>query len=335
MPDSPPTPPGPALPGPARAAPLAGALLAGALLIGAPAAASPERGLSPPPAAAPAAPPQHRLFYTSATFARVNPLGLISVSTLGWRGRLVDAPASSTLFGDTYAFVGASARLSPAFGRLGVHAEVSPIALLKLWTAVEAVGYFGTFNQITSFPEQSPVYDDDTLDALEDGAATGGWVATSGAVLQAKAGPVVARSTFQATRYALRLAAGDVSFYDQYWDRLAPNEQWMFLNDLDVMGMGEHLRLGARWTWTDGAGAEVDPDSLVGMGHHRVGPLFAWQFKDEGPGSRFDKPTLFALAQWWLEHPYRAGQEVSQGMPLVAFGFAFQGDLLGPRPGGG
>ena len=72
-------------------------------------------------------------------------------------------------------------------------------------------------------------------------------------MLQAKAGPVAVRSTFQATRYSIGLEGSEAYFYDQFWDRLAPNNAFMFLNDADVMGVFEHARVGARWTWTDAA----------------------------------------------------------------------------------
>ncbi len=303
-----------------------------ALLAAAPAWAVPDRGMDPKAPLTPSSTdiPKHRLWYSNATFARLNPLGLIDSFTVGWRYRLMDS--DSVLFEDTYLLLGASSRGSPAFGRVGAHAEVSPIAIFKAWATVEGVYYFGSFDQITGFPTADAAYDDDTLEQLGQGAATAGWVATTGAVLQAKVGTVAVRSTFQATRYDLDMDAGEAFFYDQFWDRLAPDEQWMGLNDLDVMHMGDRLRLGARWTWSDAFIPESD--AVGALAHHRAGPLFAWQFKDEGPGSRFDKPTAFVLTQWWLQHPYRTGQVSSAAMPLVALGFAFQGDLLGPPPSG-
>lgn len=295
--------------------------------------AVPDRGMDPatPMKDAETAIPKHRLYYTNATFARLNPLGLIDAFSLGWRYRLMDS--DSVLFNDTYTMLGLSARASPAFARVGARAEVNPIAVWKAFGAVEGVYYFGTFDQVTGFADADAVYDDDTLEALGRGRSTLGWVATAGTVLQAKAGPVAVRSTFQGQRYALDLPEGERFFYDQFWDRLAPNEQWMLLNDLDLMGVFDHARIGARWTWSD---ALIDEgDSVAGLAQHRVGPLFAWQFKDEPAGTRFNKPTVFALAQWWMQHPYRDGTVSSQAMPLIALGFAFQGDLLGAPPTGG
>jgi hypothetical protein len=159
------------------------------VLLPAEAHAVPDRGMDPaPPKDADGAKkgvkiPKDRLTYSSATFARINPLGLISVAQVGWRHRLANKPASNVLFGDTYTYLAAVSRVSPAFGRLGAHLEVSPIAVFKAWVDLEGVGYFGSFDQVTGFADASPAYDDDSLDAMARGQATGGWVFTGGAVL--------------------------------------------------------------------------------------------------------------------------------------------------------
>ncbi len=302
-----------------------------ALLVCQDSVAVPERGLDPqvPMQPAASATPRDRLWYTSATFVRVNPLGAISVANVGWRRRLFDS--DSRLLEDTYFHLGLNARGSPAFGRVGLHAEVQPAAIFKAWIDYEAVQYFGTFDQILSFSDPASRYSDQTIASLgASTGATGGSVLTTGAVLQAAVGPIAVRSTFQATRYDLRLDDGDTVFYDQYWDRLAVNGQFMLLNDLDVLSLLGKARLGARWTWSETLGAT--PDTEGALAHHRLGPLFAWQFHDRGAGTRFDQPTVFVMAQWWLQHPYRTGVEQSQALPLIAAGFAFRGDLLGPKP---
>lgn len=273
--------------------------------------------------------PRHRLTYSFALFGRINPLGLISTFDLGYRGRLMDS--DGLLFSDTYVFVGMSARASPAFGRVGGTFEISPIAVWKAWVTYEFVGYFGTFDQIQGFTTPTERYSDKTLANLPGVIQTIGSVLTLGTTLQAKLGPVAVRSTFSAVRFDLELEDGDRYFYDQFWDRLAPNKQFMFLNDLDVLGFVSNARIGARWTWSDGIMGN-DNQGDAALAHHRFGPLFAWQFHDRGPGARWDTPTLFVLAQWWLQHPYRTGDEQPAGLPLIAIGLAFKGDLLGDKP---
>lgn len=272
--------------------------------------------------------PAHRLTYSYAMFARVNPLGLIGVLNLGYRGRLMKS--DSSLFRDSYGFLGLSARGSPAFGRVGAHAEIQPIALFKAWTTYEFVGYFGTFDQVTEFSDANVKYSDQTLASLNAARPALGSVLTLGGTLQAKVGPVAIRSIFQATRYDIAMEEGNAFFYDQYWDRLAPNRDFMFLNDFDILGFVGKARIGGRWTWSDGNMGTDEGDGA--LPHHRIGPIFAYQFHDRGPGARFDTPTLFVLAQWWLQHPYRTGFEQPQGLPLIAVGLAFNGDLLGDKP---
>ena len=269
--------------------------------------------------------PLHRIHYANATFGRINPLGLIDTFQLGYRLRLTDS--KHLLLYDTYLFVGPSVMLSPAFGRGGVRAEISPLAILKLFVDVSGTGFFGTFDQIMTWPTPVGPYDDRTIRERGDlglkVGATGGWVATVGGTLQGKVGPVAARSTFQARRFDLALPGGTY-FYDQFWDRLVADEEWALLADTDLLGLVGPATFGVRWTWSDtliGDGSDGD------LAHHRVGPLFAWRFKDEPVGTAFNRPTLFVLAQWWAQHPYRTGAEQPAGLPLIALGFAFEGDL--------
>lgn len=268
--------------------------------------------------------PRDRLHYTNATFARVNPLGFVDLYRLGWQRRL--SKADHVLLHDTYTFVSGEVMATPAYTRVGVFAEAQVLAILRVYASYSGVGYYGSFSQVQSWPTKDVRWSDQTLDADGDNAyATLGSVVTAGGTLRAAVGPVAVRSTVALSSYNLDLEDGDVAFYDQYWDRLAPDNGWMVLNDADVLLVFEKARIGARHTFTDELGNDTDFDSALAT--HRVGPLFAWQFADKKAGERFNQPTLFALAQWWLQHPYRAGQEQPQGLPLIAVGFAFNGDL--------
>lgn len=272
-------------------------------------------------------PPADRLWYSNATFLRYNPLGLINVTRAGWRHRL--STKDGILFQDTYSFVGGGAIVTPAWARVGLYAEVQPLAILRVFTEVSGVGYYGTFDQILTWDDQGAMYSDDTIAARgEAGEASAelGWTFTVGGTLRAKVGPIAMRSTAQVSRIDLALDQDGLYFYDQYWDRLAPDGGFMVLNDLDLLFVKDKLRLGARHTFSDtldGNGGDVDG----ALAHHRLGPLFAWQFADKDPGSKFNQATLFVLAQWWLKHPYRTGAEQPGGLPLIAAGFAFNGDL--------
>lgn len=269
--------------------------------------------------------PQHRLYYTNATFFRYNAIGLRNVFRIGWRYRLSDK--DTVLLKDTYTFIAADTAVSPAFFRGGLYAEAQALQLLRVFGSVHGIKYFGTFDQILTWDDPAAVYSDNTIDTLADQAtAPSGYVLNFGTTLRAAAGPIAIRSTVNFTRFDLGFEQEGLFFYEQTWDRLAQDGAWMVLNDADVLYVKDKLRAGVRYTVSD----NIDDrgDSTDGsMSHHRVGPLLAWQFKDLQPGPAYNQPTLFVLTQWWLKHPYRTGQEQPAGLPLIAVGFAFNGDF--------
>jgi hypothetical protein len=273
-------------------------------------------------------PSRDRLWYSNASYVRVNPLGLVNSPRVGWQRRL--STSDSVLLQDTCTFVGPIATVTPAWTRLGGYAESQLLAVLRVFGEVTAVGYYGTFDQVLTFPADGR-FSDQAIEA-EGGRAEAalGWTLTLGGTVRAAVGPIAARSTAQALRFDLGGVADGAYFYDQLSDRLAPDEGWLLLNDADLLYVGDKLRLGARYTFTDTLDGSRGTDGSVA--HHRLGPLFAWQFTDKAPGARFNQPTLFVLAQWWLQHPYRAGQEQPQALPLIAVGFVFNGDLSMSAP---
>lgn len=272
--------------------------------------------------------PRDRLWYSNATYVRLNPLGLVNQHRVGWRRRL--STADHLLLKDTYAFVAGAATVTPAWTRVGAYAEVLPLAVLRLFGEVTAVGYYGTFDQVLAFDDPAARYSDQTIEALGGNAApAAGWTLTLGGTVRAAAGPIAARSTFQGQRIALGLGEG-VSFYEQLSDRLPLDGGWVLMNDADLLYVQNKLRLGVRHSFSDNLDGSEGTDAATA--YHRVGPLFAWQFADHAPGKRFNQPTLFVIAQWWLQHPYRAGQEQPQGLPLIAVGFAFNGDYATSSP---
>jgi len=69
-----------------------------------------------------------------------------------------------------------------------------------------------------------------------------------------------------------------------------------------------------------------DESTVASDGLHRVGPLFAWQFRG-GEGEKIGRLSAFAITQWWLQHPYRTGQVSNQGVPYVLLGCSMNGDF--------
>jgi hypothetical protein len=270
--------------------------------------------------------PRDRLFYTNAIFARVNPLGIQDILRLGYRRDLLRKPGA--LYTDSYVLLGAGVNLTPAFARVGPHLEIMPLSILKLEATYQFVGYFGAIDQLATWDDTDVDFSDKAIGPHPEAPAWGHMVALGGR-LQAKAGPIIVRVILELNWFDLDLPDGQRTFYEQFWDRLAVDRGWIVQNNVDLLGAWKKAKFGARYTYSD---TLVGDGSSGDLPHHRLGPLFAWEFHDRGQGARFDKPTLFVLAQWWLQHPYRTGAQQPQGLPLIAVGVSWQGDLLGDRP---
>lgn len=299
----------------ARSALLFSAAASFVLLASALAAAQPE----PPP------PPKVRVFYRDVLAVRVNPLGLINDTRLSVRRRLFEP--SGALTRETFVGVGTSLVLSPAWARFGPFIEVQPLSVLTLAAGIEGQGYFRTFDQIQTFSSAKVAYDDDTLAANGDKDRhyqTWTRVGFLEARLQAKVGPVVARSAMRAQHTLVTSPRGGVAYYDQILDILVPTDGWLVTNDADVLVLAtEHWILGARHTFTH----SFLPEPSTANETHRLGPLIGYRLFDT-PYAMFNQPTINLLAQWWLAHPYRTGANQPAALPLIALAFAFNGDFL-------
>lgn len=289
-------------------------------------------------------PPQQRLVYRNTLFFRLNPLGLINDARLSYRWRLY--LSESPALRDNFIGIGLAPSASPAFARAGVLVELQPLTVLQLYGIYEWVQYFGGFNFLQSFPSARSEFSDTVLAQraqLPEGEplrnyATSGTQLTLGANLQLKVGPVVARSLLRVVRPDYQLRQGDRVFYDIFYDVLAPDGGWFFTNDADLLYQSDSrsgLTVGARWTVTHAFYgpehfAPGEPLEDLNGPMHRVGPMLAYTLFSED-GASFNSPTVTLLAQWWLSHRYRTGQDVSALMPLLAVGFSFNGDLLPVR----
>jgi hypothetical protein len=293
--------------------------LAAALTLLAPAIALADK--DPPP------PPKTRVFYRDVLAVRINPLGLINDARLSVRRRLL-APGGA-LTRETFVGVGSTMVLSPAFVRFGPFVEVQPLSVLTLAAGIEGQAYFRTFDQLQSFPTATAAYDDDTLAANGDQDRHYGATSRVGfleARLQAKVGPVAARSSMRAQHTLVSAARrrDDVAYYDQILDILVPTDGWLITNDADVLVfLTDHWIAGARYTFTH----SFLPEPATATETHRLGPLIGYRFFDRAY-PMFNQPTVNLLAQWWLVHPYRTGAEQPTALPLIALAFSFNGDFL-------
>jgi hypothetical protein len=276
-----------------------------------------------------------QVFYQNLTVVRLNPLGLQNLFELDWRHRLYD-PGASLIMAQNYWALTLAPVLTPGLVRLGVAAKLQPLAILKLEVRWEYLNYFGNFDLLQSYPSPNAAYSDSDIEDGGDAGlnyATDGWQLTLDGEARAKVGPVIVRNRFKAGYVEVALRGGDTVFYEQYFDLLLPGAGWFFTNDLDVLvQIGSHLIVGVRHAFMDVA----YPDDSFAPGEaqesdsaptHRLGPLVAYTFFDE-PGEAFNRPTILLLVNWYLEHRWRTGEDVSQGFPYIVLGFAFSGDLI-------
>ena len=62
-------------------------------------------------------------------------------------------------------------------------------------------------------------------------------------------------------------------------------------------------------------------------GHQRLGPLAAYTFFDKSY-SRFSKPSLVLIVNWYVDHRWRTGADTNAGIPYMVLAFAFTSDLI-------
>lgn len=287
-------------------------------------------------------------FYRFTSAVRLNPLGLFVEARGGWRHRLFDNGSGDLLLRNTYISIAPSVVASPAFVRPGVAVEFSPLAILNLSALVEYVQFFGTFNLAQSWESAGAAYSNASvfgraLGNADNAAAARGLQVNLSALLQARAGDIAIRSNFRGVYFNLEFtnpannnagtgvtgSPGPV-YYDQFFDVLAPTKGWIFANDTDLVysSPATGLTLGLRYSAvlplysaTERAGAMVsDQDRAT----HRLGPIFAYTFHERRHAG-FNAPTIFALAQWWLQHPYRT-EGAGAAMPMIVIGLSFRGD---------
>lgn len=281
--------------------------------------------------------PERSLRYASLTVARLNPLGLITRNDLTYRWRLFDS--DSPLLRANHFGIGGLLVASPAFFRVGPTIEFQPLSILEFRVAYESFSYFGTFDFFQSFQFVTDDFSDtalDNLSASEDEAernySTAGTQFTATGIFRVKYGPVAARNTFRLMRSDFRiLRDGDQLFYDPIWDLLVADEGWFMNNDVDLLVfLGDRLKVGARWTYATAfyeekhfpEGSDLnDPNNPT----NRLGPVMTYTFPSK---SRFfQEPTLLVVANWWLEHRFRTGQDVTVGLPYIVVGLNFTGDI--------
>ena len=287
---------------------------------------------SPPAPAAPPRVPADRISYDTTLGFRANPIGFELQYNIAYRHRLYRS--SSLALRDNYVGVTLSPTISPSVARMGGTLELRPLTLLTLQGGLHQVGYLGSFRNLQSFPTAAANYSDTALEAGKEAGRdypTHGLEVFARSTALAKLGPIVIRDDLTFTYSKLSLLRDDRVYYHPRVDALVPDQGWFMHNDSDVIYLSDFgLAAGARASTTH----VFYPDDVVGgdaaadnSPMFRVGPLLAYTIFDT-PGAQFNKPTFVGIAQWWIQHRYRTGEDVHQGIPFAAVAFRFEGDLF-------
>lgn len=278
--------------------------------------------------------PQQRINYESTTGIRLNPLGLESQYTLGYRYRLHESTARALRENDVGVVLNPT--LNPAVARMGGFLEFRPLTMLNLQAGLYHTEYFGAFKALQTFNRASEEFSDTELAKNADKERhhpRAGLEATLRAMALAKVGPIVLRADVLFTY--THLPIGEL-YYNPRLDVLAQTEGWFLHNDVDLLYLTDFgLVAGVRASTTH---AFYDDEILgnaklaeANVPMFRLGPMVAYTFYDK-PERRFNKPTLIGIAGWWLAHRYRTGEDVSQAIPCVTLAFRFEGDLFASKP---
>lgn len=275
-----------------------------------------------------AAQSKHSVVWRDATFFRYNPLGLITSAALEYRLRLYDS--DHPLFAQNYVSAAATPVLTPAFTRLGGTVEVMPLSIVRLGVSYEYIKYFSTFGHLQSFEGPSADVSEATRDANEDaGDPYDGYGSQLSftALLQAKVGPIAVRTKAVVGRLDYTLEDGDTVFFDPFLDILSPQEGWIWTNDLDALYVGNGFIVGLRHSAVDAIYPDMDGAEDPNGPIHRVGPLVVLQIAGDGEGV-ISNVSAVALLQLYLQHRYRAGQEISRALLYTGIGIIVEGSLL-------
>lgn len=268
-----------------------------------------------------------KLRWESFTAAAFNPLGLVELAMVTYRKPLYksESPLFATNFVEA-SILGAS---TPAYGFVGLQAQLQPLSILRLRARAEAIGFYGNFGHIARFDSVNADYSDTELDKISDAGENSsalGVRLTFSSLFQVAVKQVAVRSHLQATHVDLDLEDNERFYYSPQFDYLVEDGGWFVQNDLDLVwlfpsGLVAGVRMNSSWAVYSDDVADEDPNGPS----HRIGPLVAWPFF-EGEG-RIQRATAIGLANWYVKNRFRAGQDVSQAIPYVAVALQLEGDL--------
>lgn len=258
-----------------------------------------------------AQPDDSRFVLNTLAVMRLHPIGAEVRATVSY----VDPIGSSDelLWKSRFWAAGVTGAVNPAEAAAQAFVEIEPIAVFQLRAMAEYRGYFGNFNELLSFPELTPVYNDQIiseLGAAGRNAPSHRWTLRLDPTLRAAFGPIGVQNVSTFAYAAARVPAGNPVYYDPGIDMLRPSHGVTLSNTFSVVYLGGPLTAGLLHEWHLPLGLSA-ADQI-----HRVGGVAAYVFYEDKL-AWLNKPTLFALAYFNVQHRGRV-----PWLPTFVVGFS-------------
>lgn len=250
--------------------------------------------------------PWQRKFENSFAFV-LNPLGVQNAFDVSWTRSITTS--QSLIVKDAHVATGASAKLTPAFGRLGAWFEYAPLSILDLRLGVEPVYYFGTYKAFLPFDRVDARFDDDVIEARVDEAASGlaGRLYFS-PTLKMRAGAWVARVKTEVSWWKAQ-RKGDPFFYEPAWDTLIGSSgsrvvtvEALALREMKLSG-DKTLLVGPVYDLTAVNDARINRKQDIGV-------LAVWS--KTGRLRALKDPAIALKVIYFLEDPWRRHEPAAQ-----------------------
>jgi hypothetical protein len=282
-------------------------------------------------------PPTSGLSYENVFAVRLNPLGLGDDFKLRYRLPLYASPRP--LLAQNFFGVVTPILVAPSGIRPGIGVELQPLSILHFYVGYEPVIYFGAIGSLHSYTSPN-------ADTGFGPVQLGGPPTMPGDLYKAVVHQVMLSATAQFTHkwFAFRsswraqfvaagLRDGDTVFLDPLYNVLVPRTGWLLRGETTALykssfGLAAGLQYFLTLTWYPASAWQAgEPQVNLNTPIQQLGPIVSYTFLRDRRG-RFEAPTVYLLAAWYLEDRYRAGQLVNQGIPMICAGFSFRGTLL-------
>jgi hypothetical protein len=194
---------------------------------------------------------------------------------------------------------------SPAYDRLDVWINVSPLSILDLKAGVEPVFYFGTFGHLASFPSYHADFGKDAREAVKDQAtARTGMRSYLSPTIKMKVGRVIGRS--EAAFEWWKVDGPGAYFYEPLRDTLLDSDgdalmtlSSQLLYEAPPSPRGRRLMAGLFHDLTHVYDA---PENR----RQRLGPIAIWTLGNRRFGLR--EPTVTGSVFSYLQDPSKDGE---------------------------